>query len=622
MANSNGMITAPVRLVEDVKSVLNETASNDLGTLCKKNNINVWARYKPSTGGCVKNRKRENGNNEYYSVVYGIAKYDNGTLVGREDIFKIVNINNFSDVLTWNLKQPTLNYYRLQDFNGYNHNAKFSFDNSNYKFFPANTYGTQTGPFYNMEYPILTMASDRPSGMTFTPVQCWEEHTSETLSTYSVLYLEDLFYAASHEAINTFRISDFKLGIAVVKGNNSFVFNTGVSFGTIFSSGTTRTQDLNFTINDTTYHIGSIALQANGGYVLLIINFKTFNDILGVNYFVGDNVTVKVRVVMLETNDNIWVYNTIPSGINVYAFEPIDGFCYKNVTLKKIYTFVSVTSYTNRVSHAVRNAGKFFSSTLNEELGTQQVDYEYVNGNWSLISGKTARVINSGTGDYDDPSGEGSYMCRFLLDTDYKWRLSNNVFVQDNTSSGTYVRFRLRLRGFVCCEFRAKDNQALTNNYLFPEDIDVIKTPKLYLRVTSSSFGDVHIKIMNNNQYIIPSTGIEVGSFSPSSFIWNKTNVVQNSHLRYCDKQYGSNSDNVNKCHSHMGNLNVIGGTTTQSEIYIFVQKTALTKPDDFYMELFYTFGPDERGNYEEIKVSDQSGNTKITGDLYYWPSY
>lgn len=45
MSIVNGIITAPVS-IEDVKKVLNES-SNDLATLCKSENINIWSKYKP-----------------------------------------------------------------------------------------------------------------------------------------------------------------------------------------------------------------------------------------------------------------------------------------------------------------------------------------------------------------------------------------------------------------------------------------------------------------------------------------------------------------------------------------------------------------------------------------------
>lgn len=45
MSISNGKIIVPVS-IEDVKTVLGES-SNDLATLCKSENINIWSKYKP-----------------------------------------------------------------------------------------------------------------------------------------------------------------------------------------------------------------------------------------------------------------------------------------------------------------------------------------------------------------------------------------------------------------------------------------------------------------------------------------------------------------------------------------------------------------------------------------------
>lgn len=43
--SENGIISAPVS-IDDVKQALGES-SNDLATLCKSNNINIWSKYKP-----------------------------------------------------------------------------------------------------------------------------------------------------------------------------------------------------------------------------------------------------------------------------------------------------------------------------------------------------------------------------------------------------------------------------------------------------------------------------------------------------------------------------------------------------------------------------------------------
>lgn len=45
MSYSNGIISAPVS-IDDVKQALGES-SNDLATLCKSENINIWSKYKP-----------------------------------------------------------------------------------------------------------------------------------------------------------------------------------------------------------------------------------------------------------------------------------------------------------------------------------------------------------------------------------------------------------------------------------------------------------------------------------------------------------------------------------------------------------------------------------------------
>ena len=46
MANSNGIITAPVRIY-DVQQTLGVSGGGDLGTLCQSPKINMWAKYKP-----------------------------------------------------------------------------------------------------------------------------------------------------------------------------------------------------------------------------------------------------------------------------------------------------------------------------------------------------------------------------------------------------------------------------------------------------------------------------------------------------------------------------------------------------------------------------------------------
>ena len=46
--SESGIISAPVS-IDDVKQALGES-SNDLATLCKSENINMWSLYKPIAG--------------------------------------------------------------------------------------------------------------------------------------------------------------------------------------------------------------------------------------------------------------------------------------------------------------------------------------------------------------------------------------------------------------------------------------------------------------------------------------------------------------------------------------------------------------------------------------------
>lgn len=118
MAHSNGIITAPVSFA-DVNAVLG-TAHTDLGLLCKDSHINMWAKYKSlhlsyfigiPTEAMLK------------AVNYGL------TMPSGVNAANFVSgiINNTTGGLNgWGYSKPSggaASPYRLQDFNGYNHNA-------------------------------------------------------------------------------------------------------------------------------------------------------------------------------------------------------------------------------------------------------------------------------------------------------------------------------------------------------------------------------------------------------------------------------------------------------------------------------------------------------------------
>ena len=121
MSVSNGIITAPVS-IKDVQKVLGET-SNDLATLCKSNNINMWAKYKPESYKAMiymsdDNRKSNNYgivNIPYYTQVVDMAKD-----VLANTMANASNVSTLELYLDpWSYKKPTGGEdspYRMYDF--------------------------------------------------------------------------------------------------------------------------------------------------------------------------------------------------------------------------------------------------------------------------------------------------------------------------------------------------------------------------------------------------------------------------------------------------------------------------------------------------------------------------
>ena len=158
MSISNGKIIAPVS-IEDVKIVLGEP-SNDLATLCKSENINIWSKYKPINcrGGFKESPIREDS---YETATSSFNKYNCDIRCGMNipiDTYRNL-YNNFSgegfaikactdfyqdNVYGYNgvdkdasssshivnasgkhfPKGGTNSPYRLGDFRNYNNNAK------------------------------------------------------------------------------------------------------------------------------------------------------------------------------------------------------------------------------------------------------------------------------------------------------------------------------------------------------------------------------------------------------------------------------------------------------------------------------------------------------------------
>lgn len=115
MAHNGGRITAPVD-TEDVRLTLGET-SNDVKTLCMSGKINPWAKYKPEAHGTMRSLTKENRRlwnfglfaaQIYTSVDSFINAVAGGTFNGSW-VYRSVRAGDWG---------------RLDDFDGYNHNAR------------------------------------------------------------------------------------------------------------------------------------------------------------------------------------------------------------------------------------------------------------------------------------------------------------------------------------------------------------------------------------------------------------------------------------------------------------------------------------------------------------------
>lgn len=116
--SETGIISAPVS-IDDVKRALGES-SNDLATLCKSENINMWAKYKPA---CYPSPfpdnwyKARDGN-------YGISVPNYSNLESLYNAYFIDGDKNHDNGYSY--ERPSggsAEPYRLGDFRGYNNKA-------------------------------------------------------------------------------------------------------------------------------------------------------------------------------------------------------------------------------------------------------------------------------------------------------------------------------------------------------------------------------------------------------------------------------------------------------------------------------------------------------------------
>lgn len=114
MSYANNIISAPVS-IDDIKAVLGES-SNDVATLCKSSNINMWSKKKPV--------RLANPFPDINGTWYRADDDDLGIQINKG---ANTNLGTLYAGASFVYKKPgggSTQPYRMSDFIGYNHNAK------------------------------------------------------------------------------------------------------------------------------------------------------------------------------------------------------------------------------------------------------------------------------------------------------------------------------------------------------------------------------------------------------------------------------------------------------------------------------------------------------------------
>lgn len=114
MSHTNNTISAPVT-IDDIKAVLGES-SNDVGTLCKSTNINMWSKKKPV--------RLANAFPDINGTWYRADDDDLGIQINKG---ANTNLGTLYAGASFVYKRPgggSSQPYRMSDFIGYNNNAK------------------------------------------------------------------------------------------------------------------------------------------------------------------------------------------------------------------------------------------------------------------------------------------------------------------------------------------------------------------------------------------------------------------------------------------------------------------------------------------------------------------
>lgn len=192
MSNSNGIISAPVQVVEDIAYVLGES-SGDLGTLCLSGNINPWSAHKPiefESPWRVTDQK-------FAELHYGLdAHVRLGSLMQSD----------YSDFF-WEYIKPST-WFRALDFDGYNHQAV-----------PPD--------LYTYAYPIYVNRADENGRFRIT----FYDDASE------IPILNEAYKTTSQASAVTAALSNWIVVLLIYSGLTTHLYNTGKTLSEFAASG-------------------------------------------------------------------------------------------------------------------------------------------------------------------------------------------------------------------------------------------------------------------------------------------------------------------------------------------------------------------------------------------------
>lgn len=221
---TSGKISAPVKLIDDVKTVLGETV-NTLSGLCRSAKINIWSKHKPVKYASSAPTRKADYTDTWWKGYNGkcgidVASYTDLIAMLRDWLAK----SNYSWTDFWSYDPPTGGTYpcRLLDFDGYKHKT-------------GNGDADKPFPTYNMPSVITRYIEDGEE--VYNAVANIGIRTEN--NTY-LLSFDDIQVPQGAGRIN---LSDMYFGIAIVYGTGS---NLEYAFQTSyykFNENVTDTQD-------------------------------------------------------------------------------------------------------------------------------------------------------------------------------------------------------------------------------------------------------------------------------------------------------------------------------------------------------------------------------------------